>query len=650
MHVDGLNETLFSVGQICDTDSIVVFIKTEAVIINQSQFSVDEKFIDAVARRNLISRLYEINNPSSFKANYVKIPSDINVWHQRLIHTNVKVLQSLCEHTADVPRLKGKLQSCPSCVMGKAKRKAFDSHFEPAEYAGEIVHSHSCGKLPASIHGNRYFCTFVDQYSRFTHVATIKEKGDASNVSKYKKLAQVEKYFKNGIKRLHTDGGGEYKLVDVYLHTETTPDTPQHNPFAERINRTLVETVRVMLEQAGLSAKYWEYAIEHAAYVKNRLPHSALSCSLYEKLCGKKPPLKNLRPYGCAAYVYNEKPKSKFHSRAQPETFLGCDDHGRYTVELIQNKKVVNSVQVTFEEDSFPALENPDSSSTGEEPNDWSGGDDNSNNSDSDKSLGADTSDSEDDIFQQNHNLNSTETGLGNSQSASQQHAIEPSNSKSRSNQQTQTSPKRSARPTKRPDYSSGKYTKYRARLVKIPITTSDEPTVEEALNATGPEQKLWKKAIRKELRTFRFKKTWSRVLNNHKTTDKLSSHIVLKIKRDEKGRVKKFKARLVAGGHRQVFQRDYDTVYAPVVSFILCILTLILAFSFGWLCKHVDVTAAFLNGDIDRELFIEFPYNIPNCSLTGTIYKLHKALYGLKQALLLWYRKLQYELMYKLN
>lgn len=52
--------------------------------------------------------------------------------------------------------------------------------------------------------------------------------------------------------------------------------------------------------------------------------------------------------------------------------------------------------------------------------------------------------------------------------------------------------------------------------------------------------------------------------------------------------------------------------MYAPVVSFILCILTLIIALVSDWSIKHGDVIAAFLNGDIDRDLYVQYPYNIP--------------------------------------
>lgn len=85
----------------------------------------------------------------------------------------------------------------------------------------------------------------------------IKEKVHIANlVEEYKKLGHVEKYFKNGVERLHTYGGSENEAIVVNSHTQTTPDMPQHSPFIERVNRTMVEPVRVMLEEASLSATY----------------------------------------------------------------------------------------------------------------------------------------------------------------------------------------------------------------------------------------------------------------------------------------------------------------------------------------------------------------------------------------------------------
>ena len=60
----------------------------------------------------------------------------------------------------------------------------------------------------------------------------------------------------------------------------------------------------------------------------------------------------------------------------------------------------------------------------------------------------------------------------------------------------------------------------------------------------------------------------------------------------------------------------------------------------FGWHSRQSDVITAFLNGDIDEDIYLEGPdgYELPE----GKVLKLKKALYGLKQAPRQWYRKLQ--------
>lgn len=100
-------------------------------------------------------------------------------------------------------------------------------------------------------------------------------------------------------------------------------------------------------------------------------------------------------------------------------------------------------------------------------------------------------------------------------------------------------------------------------------------------------------------------KGTGSPVLDRSQARNTLNSHIVLKIKLNENGHAKRFNTQVVAGGHCQKFERHCGEVYAPVVTFVICLRILNISFTMGWFVKQVDVMAAFLNGDIDRELYI---------------------------------------------
>lgn len=224
--------------------------------------------------------------------------------------------------------------------------------------------------------------------------------------------------------------------------------------------------------------------------MKNRLPHSAIRCSPYKKLAGQKPSLKRVKVFGCEAFVYDENSKSKFHSTGRPGIFLGCNDHGVYTIELLSDRCAVNSVHATFDESNFPALENMDPlSSSGEDEDMWKN--DKKSKNDSDDSSGESSSD--EDAFPSNFNL--PPVGSCNS----------TSNEDESSDSENENQPRRSNRKSKKPDYYGKRSTcrNHTAKLIRISKTTSNEPTVYEALNATPAEVKLWNKAISDELATL---------------------------------------------------------------------------------------------------------------------------------------------------
>lgn len=386
VHVDQLNSTLVSVPHICDLKKIVVFTKNEAVILDISKFSVDESIVDCVVPRDTKTGLYIFKQELNAHAN---ASLDITLMHRRLIHSNEKVVRKSIDMAKDNSettsgKFRGRLDTCHPCELGKAHHQPFKSTFEIASRPGEVVHSDLDGPLPNGISGAKYLCTFVDQATRHITIATFASKSDTKEAhQKYKTSSLVRKYFPNGVERLHTDGGREYKFADKVdvEHTSTAKSTPQHNPFAERANRTIFDPVRTVLEEACLSAKYWELAAHHVVHVKNRLYNKSIKKSPYELLTNQKPPLHHIRVFGCAAFVYNEEPKSKVHARAKPAIYLGSDDYGVHTCEIIPERKIVQCKHVTFDESSFPALEFDSSSSSGSDGEDSAYEDDESNGS-----------------------------------------------------------------------------------------------------------------------------------------------------------------------------------------------------------------------------------------------------------------------------
>jgi hypothetical protein len=113
----------------------------------------------------------------------------------------------------------------------------------------------------------------------------------------------------------------------------------------------------------------------------------------------------------------------------------------------------------------------------------------------------------------------------------------------------------------------------------------------------------------------------------------------VFALKTNENGEVVRFKARLVAGGHRQTAGVDYAETFAPVARLTSLRMLFALGATNGWEVHHMDVSTAFLHGDIDVDVYM----NQPPGFIDGhrMVAHLQKCLYGLKQAPRAWFNKL---------
>lgn len=210
MHVDGLTDTLVSVRHVCDTAKIVEFSKNEAVILNKSTFSVDKSDVLTAIKRNLKTSQYELRNETHKKTYSARVSMTlvygIDVW---FISYKCESSQISMREIKILTNIKRKNSLSHPCHLGKAKRKSFDSSFKSTKYSGEVGHSDLCKNLPVILHGQKNFCSFVDQYSRYMHVVGISEKSDTNKcIENYKTLGHLRKYFKKVVERLHSDGVG----------------------------------------------------------------------------------------------------------------------------------------------------------------------------------------------------------------------------------------------------------------------------------------------------------------------------------------------------------------------------------------------------------------------------------------------------------
>lgn len=69
-----------------------------------------------------------------------------------------------------------------------------------------------------------------------------------------------------------------------------------------------------------------------------------------------------------------------------------------------------------------------------------------------------------------------------------------------------------------------------------------------------------------------------------------------------------KYKARLVARGFSQKEGIDYEETFAPTAKMSTIRLVLALVAQFNWKVHQMDVKSAFLNGDLQEEVYMTQP------------------------------------------
>ncbi|GJX92251.1 retrovirus-related pol polyprotein from transposon TNT 1-94 [Tanacetum coccineum] len=120
----------------------------------------------------------------------------------------------------------------------------------------------------------------------------------------------------------------------------------------------------------------------------------------------------------------------------------------------------------------------------------------------------------------------------------------------------------------------------------------------------------------------------------------------IYKVKLDEYGDVLKNKARLVAKGYHQEEGIDFEESFAPVARIEAIRIFIANAATKNMIIYQMDVKTAFLNGDLQEEVFVSQPEGFEDPDNPTHVYRLKKALYGLKQAPRAWYDTLSKFLM----
>ena len=618
----------------------------------------------------------------------------LQLWHSRLAHLNYDDVSRLFTSgmTADGAAIADQLikaktaptPHCQPCVMGKHHRspiphKASNRAVQPLYR----VHMDLCGPLPRGYKGQLYLMLIVDDCTRFTWMTALTHKSEAFTQFKAYVAAAEAEFPGRTVAHLRSDNGGEFisKEWDAWLavHGTVRERTVAHSPFqngvTERKNRVTIEGVRTVLLDAKLPPSLWPLAAYLIVYCRNRSPTNALDNQTpYEAWFGVKPRFLHMRRFGCPAYIHIPKhARKKLDPKATLLTFVGYDlDSTAYL--LWDGKAVVRSRDVYFVEDGLESAQgearaggqhgdslpspsfgydfSPDSPSeavglqAGPAPQHDDNGQPHSDDSEPDLDY--------DDTLTiasllQPQAVSSSSAAAGNSVPAPAVPAPAVGNAA------TETAKERRARIwnenqrkklVDRLESAPGDHapsTMHSLALIarggtQISTDAPSEPrSFKEAMD--GPQAAEWKKAGDSEINSLLKAGTYTLVPRpSHRNV--IGNKMVLKIKRGKDGSIVKHKARLVAKGFLQRYGVDYDETYAPVARYPSIRALLALAAHHDWELHQMDVKSAYLNGDLEEEIYMAQPDGYARRAGTARV-QAQKSLYGLKQAGRTWHLKM---------
>ncbi|KAL0316464.1 UNVERIFIED_CONTAM: Retrovirus-related Pol polyprotein from transposon RE2 [Sesamum radiatum] len=275
-------------------------------------------------------------------------------WHSRLGHPSLPTLQKI------LPIHSARLE-CESCELGKHHRASFPPRVEKRSSSPfTLVHSDIWGPcLFESLHGFRYFITFVDDYSRMTWVYLLRDRPQVPTIitSFYN---EIYTQFSVNICILRTDNALEFVQKSVsdfcnskgILHQTSCPYTSQQNGVAERKHRHLLDVARTIMTHMHVPKSYWGDAVLTACYLINRMPSNVLNGDTPYSCLFPDKPLFGIAPrvFGCVCFVHIHSPSfDKLSPCFVKCIFLGYSQTQKgYRCYDPQSRRSFTSVDVTF--------------------------------------------------------------------------------------------------------------------------------------------------------------------------------------------------------------------------------------------------------------------------------------------------------------
>jgi len=149
-----------------------------------------------------------------------------------------------------------------------------------------------------------------------------------------------------------------------------------------------------------------------------------------------------------------------------------------------------------------------------------------------------------------------------------------------------------------------------------------------------------WIQAMNEEMSALEKNQTWE-IVDRSLDKKSVGCKWVFSLKYKSDGTLDRYKARLVAKGYTQTYGVDYEETFALVAKMNTVRIILSLIAYFGWELQQFDVKNAFLDGNLEEEIYMEIPPGFGSTKGGYKVCRLKKALYGLQQSPRAWFGRL---------
>ena len=636
-----------------------------------------------------------------------KIPIEFKYryWHNKLGHGSFGYIKKIKGALGLNEELKTKL-TCDPCVEAKATKYPFPRSLSLSQEMFELVHTDLSGiiRIP-NPEGFSYFLIFVEDLTRYITVFLLSRKFQVAKCyQQYRNWVKVQ--FNKEIKCLRSDNGGEFcnKEMDELTVNQgtnrnyTVHHNPQQNARAERQNRSIENLARALLRNRRLHIRFWPYAVLFAVLLKNILPHAGVNFAIpYELLFGICPDYNSLLEFGIRVFVILAGYKKKFEDRAVPAIFLGYPQGVKgHFVYLINEDKIdisrdvylseeaaANAVHLTVPERELDEAKLAAKYEADRESESWYTRLLFEYDNESISDLLKEQQEFDDDLDEQIDALQPVYVDQEDppviadepvhEQQADQQteqnsekeepklisEVIDLKNAPAETEQpkgefifnKTEKKLFQERFPESQFRYVShrkidkpGKFNLYQVNALIAGRALQPPRSYEQA--ASADYRQIFRPAMDAEMAAHMQSRSWTLV--ERPPNARVYPMIWLyNYKKDLNGKPVRGKARLVVLGNRQVIEIGENN-YAPVINAVAARVMISLAVTDGDHLHHWDCDTAFLNADVEGEIYCYQPKGYVTVGHEHLVCRMNKAVYGMRQSARRWYLHLRSTLIKK--